>query len=135
MPQLNTWLATRAVANHQLGTTRCYVVVQDKRTIGFYGLAAGALEHVQAASKIRRNMPDPIPVIILGRLAVDVSFQGKGLGAALLLDALQRTQGIADTVGVRAMLVNAKNQRAADFYERFRFVPSPLSKLTLMQLV
>jgi GNAT superfamily N-acetyltransferase len=135
VPALNDWLSSRAWVNHVSGASRCYVVAESDGIAGYYSLSASSLEHAQATGKIRRNMPNPIPVAILGRLAVDIAHQGRGVGAAMLLDALQRTQAIADSIGIRAILLKAKDERAARFYMRFNFVPSPQDPLILMQLV
>ena len=106
-----------------------------KRIAAYYCLAAGSIQHAATPGKIRRNMPEPIPVLVLGRLAVDVGFQKRGLGPMLLLHALERTQELAQTAGIRASLVHAKDEEAAEFYKRFGFVESPLDPLMLMLMV
>jgi GNAT superfamily N-acetyltransferase len=100
--------------------------------VGYYALATGAVSAQEATGKIRRNMPDPIPVMVLGRLAVDSAFQDRGLGAALLRDSVLRTRQAADIVGIRAMLVHAISPESKRFYERYGFTPSPVDPLTLM---
>ncbi|HDC4362143.1 TPA: GNAT family N-acetyltransferase, partial [Enterobacter hormaechei] len=89
---LNDWLKQRGLKNQALGAARTFVVCKadTKQVAGFYSLATGSVNHVEVTGSLRRNMPDPIPVIILARLAVDVSFHGKGLGADLLHDAVLR---------------------------------------------
>jgi GNAT superfamily N-acetyltransferase len=131
-PALNDWLRKRALSNHLIGASRSYVIVEERRIIGYYCLSAGSIAHAAVPGKIRRNMPDPIPLIVMGRLAVDLKFQGRGLGPALLLHALEQTRELAKIAGVRALLVHAKDETAAHFYKRFGFVASPLDELTLM---
>ena len=88
--------------------------------------------HAAATGKTRRNMPDPVPVVLLGRLAIDSASQGKGLGADLLRDAVLRTLGAAESIGVRALLVHALSDKAKAFYQRYGFHPSPIEPMTLM---
>lgn len=132
VPALNDWLKKRALVNHLSGASRSYVATVDRRIAAFYCLSAGAIQHAAAPGNIRRNMPEPVPVIVMGRLAVDVGFQGRGLGPALLQHALERTQELAKGAGIRALLVHAKDEVAAKFYGRFGFVPSPLDAMTLL---
>ena len=130
---LSDWLRRRAHANQGAGASRTYVVADDRmRVLGYYALAAGAVSHVQATGAIRRNMPEPIPVLVLGRLAVDRSQQGRALGAALLKDAVLRTLAVASEIGVRASLAHAVNETAKAFYLRHGFVDSPVDALTVM---
>jgi GNAT superfamily N-acetyltransferase len=130
---LNDWLKRRAMTNQLSGASRTFVVTDHAgRVYGYYALAAGALSHQAATGSIRRNMPDPIPVLVLARLAVDQQAQGIKLGAALLQDAVNRAQGVAQNAGVRALLVQALHERARQFYEHYGFQPSPLHALTLM---
>ena len=129
---LNTWLKRRALLNHLSGASRTYVAMSGKRIAAYYCLAAGSIQHAATPGKIRRNMPEPIPVLVLGRLAVDVGLQKRGVGPMLLLHALERTQEVAQTAGIRALLVHAKDEEAAEFYKRFGFVESPLDSLVLM---
>ena len=132
VPVLNDWLRRRALVNHLSGASRTYVAAEGNRIAGFYCLSAGAIEHASAPGKIRRNMPEPIPVIVMGRLAVDLAYQHKGMGPALLQHAMERAQQTAETIGIRALLVHAKDERAAALYAKFGFVPSPLDPLMLM---
>ena len=129
---LNTWLKRRALLNHLSGASRTYVAMSGKRIAAYYCLAAGSIQHATTPGKIRRNMPEPIPVLVLGRLAVDLGFQKRGVGPMLLLHALERTQEVAKVAGIRALLVHAKDEEAAEFYKRFGFVESPLDPLMLM---
>lgn len=132
IPVLDDWLRRRALANEKGGASRTYVVCTGHRVIGYYALAAGAVAAAAAPGRIRRNMPDPVPVMVLGRLAVDSEHQGTGLGRALLRDAVLRTLQAADIAGIRALLVHAISEKAKGFYERCDFRPSPLDPMTLM---
>src|SRR5438876_8245354 len=104
-PELDTWLKRRALQNEALGTSRTYVVTAAGRVVGFYALANGAVAHKDVSAKTRRNMPDPIPVMVLARLAVDKAYQGHGIGSALLRDALLRTLNASQIAGIRAVLL------------------------------
>lgn len=133
-PGLNEWLKKRALKNHSNGISRVYVV-SDKETqqvIAYYCLSTGSVQRNMAPGAYRRNAPESLPVIILGRLAVDQAWAGKGLGAALLKDAIYRTENIAHQVGVRALMVQALDDNARNFYIKFAFVPSPVQPLTLL---
>jgi GNAT superfamily N-acetyltransferase len=132
-PVLNEWLRKRALVNHLSGASRSYVVTIGHRIVGYYCLSAGAIQHAAAPGNIRRNMPEPIPVIVIGRLAVDVSMQGMGVGGGLLQHALDTTTTLARSAGIRALLVHAKDEAAARFYGKYGFVQSPLDPL--MQMV
>ena len=132
VPALDDRLRRRAVPNQESGASRTYVVCAGKRVVGYYALAAGAVAPADATGRARRNMPDPVPVMVIGRLAVASSFQGRGLGRALLRDAVLRTLQAADIVGIRALLVHAVSEEAKRFYERCGFRPSPLDSMTLM---
>lgn len=132
---LNDWLKKRALVNHLSGASRTYVATADRRVAGFYCLAAGSILHIQAPGSIRRNMPEPVPVVVMGRLAVDARFQKRGVGPLLLLHAAEQTKELAKGLGIRALLVHAKDEQAAHFYKRFGFVESPVDRLTLMTLV
>jgi GNAT superfamily N-acetyltransferase len=132
VPLLDDWLKRRAHSNQASGASRTYVVTEDGRVVGYYCLASGALGVVDAPGPIRRNMPDPIPMVILGRLAVDKSAQGGGLGAALLQDATIRAAEAAAIIGVRGILVHAISDKAKAFYEYYGFVSSPTMPMTLV---
>lgn len=130
---LDGWLKRRALANQMSGATRTFVVAgQDGRVYGYYAMAAGAVSHQMATSGVRRNMPDPIPVMVLARLAVDHRAQGVKLGAALLQDAVNRAVAVSQNAGVRALLVHALHDRAKQFYEHYGFQASPQHPMTLM---
>ena len=129
---LNDWLKRRALLNHISGASRTYVASAGKRIVAYYCLSAGSIQHAAAPGSIRRNMPEPIPVLVLGRLAVDSGFQKRGVGPKLLLHAIERTQELANGAGIRALLVHAKDEQAAHFYKRFGFVESPIDPLILV---
>ncbi len=131
-PALDDWLKRRALANEETGGSRTYVVCVGRRVIGYYALATGGVAHEGAPGRIRRNMPDPIPVMVLGRLAVDRGYQDRGLGAGLLRDAILRTLQAAELGGIRAILVHAISEEAKRFYERSGFIVSPMDPMTLM---
>ena len=133
-PSLDDWLRRRALANQVEGASRTYVVTtrEGGTVVAYYCLAAGSLEAKAAPWRVRRNMPDPIPVSVLGRLAVDRGHGGAGLGTALLRDAVHRSAVAARTIGIRAVLVHALNERAAAFYERRGFQASPKAPLMLV---
>jgi GNAT superfamily N-acetyltransferase len=132
-PVLNDWLKQRALVNQASGARRTFVVADaGQRVLGYYALAAGAVAQREASGGIRRNMPDPIPVMVLGRLAVDRRAQGQQLGGALLKDAVLRCLRVAQDAGVRALLVHALNEEARAFYVHYGFAASPANPMTLM---
>jgi GNAT superfamily N-acetyltransferase len=132
VPELDVWLTRRALANEASGASRTYVVSADGRVVGYYALATGAVAQQHATGKVRRNMPEPIPVMVLGRLAVDLAHQGRGLGSALLRDALLRMLNAATIVGIRAVLLHAVSDDVRRFYEGAGFSRSPVDPMTLM---
>jgi GNAT superfamily N-acetyltransferase len=132
VPGLDDWLKRRARANQASGASRTYVVADGVWVIGYYCLASGAIAVTDAPPALRRNMPDPIPVTVLGRLAIDRKLQGAGWGAALLQDAVLRTVQAAQIVGARGLLVHAISEPAKAFYERYGLVPSPTNPMTLV---
>jgi len=129
---LDDWLRRRALANQMSGASRTYVLCRGSRVIGYYGLAAGAIAIAEAPSRVRRNMPDPIPMTVLGRLAIDQTAQGKGIGRLLLRDAILRVQQAASIIGIRGLLVHALSPAAKRFYESSGFLESPSSPMTLL---
>src|ERR1700758_4242683 len=131
-PTLHDWLRRRARQNEESGASWTYVACVGKRVVGYYALAMGAVAHAEAPERIRRNMPDPVPVMVIGRLAVDQTAQGRALGPALLRDAVLRTVQAAEIAGIRAILVHAISERAKRFYEKCGFIASPVEPMTLM---
>ena len=131
-PALDDWLRRRALANEERGSSRTYVVCVGKGVVGYYSLAVGAAAHVDAPGRVKRNMPDPVPVMVLGRLAVDKDFQGRGIGSGLLRDAVLRTMQAAEIAGIRAILVHALSDAAKHFYQHHGFIASPIDPMTVM---
>ena len=126
---LTTWLQKRALVNASSSASRCYVVCDDEQqVIGYYALAAGSAASEAAPGRLRRNMPDPLPVIVLGRLAVHTDWAGKGIGSGLLKDAVLRSIQAADLIGVRALMCHAIDDDAKAFYLKHGFVASPLDE-------
>jgi GNAT superfamily N-acetyltransferase len=131
-PVMNNWLKRRALGNQSSGASRTFVVADDAHIVyAYYALAAGAVDHATAAS-VRRNMPDPVPVMVLARLAVDRGYHGKGLGADLLRDAILRTARLAQEIGIRALVVHALHDHARRFYLHHGFSESAIDPLVLM---
>jgi GNAT superfamily N-acetyltransferase len=132
VPPLDDWLRRHALYNEIEGGSRTYVTAAGLRVAGYYSLAAGSLRKELASGRVRRNMPEPVPVVLLGRLAVDRQWQGAGLGAFLLRDAVLRMAQAARTIGVRAMLVHAISDTAKAFYEHNGFHASSVDPMSLM---
>ena len=134
--ELNRFLIRHALANQRAASAQTYVVAQDRKVLGYYGLAAGAVTHDQATERVKKAQArHAIPVILLARLAVDETLQGQGIGPALLKDALLRAASAADTIGARALLVHARDNQAKSFYEHFAFEPSPTDPLHLFLIM
>lgn len=129
---LDEWLKRRALHNQSAGASRTYVVTDGDRVVAYYALASGALATSAATGKVRRNMPDPIPMAILGRLAIDQAYQGKGLGRALFRDAALRVLSAAETIGIRGLLVHAISDEAVAFYQALGLTASVSEPRTLM---
>jgi GNAT superfamily N-acetyltransferase len=121
-----------ALSNEETGASRTYVVCSAGRVVGYFLLASGGVASAKAPGRVRRNMPDPLPVMIVGRLAVDQSCQGRNIGPSLLRDAVLRTLQAAKIGGIRAILVHAISEEAKRFYERYGLAVSPVDPMTLM---
>lgn len=132
---LDGWLRRRAKANQVSGASRTYVVCEEKRVIGYYALASGAITVESTPGRFKRNMPNPMPVAVLARLAVDRSWQGRGIGRALFRDAARRIAHAAETIGIRGIVVHAISEDARKFYLALGFDPSPGEPMTLMVTV
>ncbi len=134
---LDRFLKRHALVNQKASSAQTYVVCRGGwRVVGYYSLAVGAVEHADAPERIGKGLArHPIPVMLLARLAIDKSEQGRGLGKALLKDALLRTAQAADIAGMRAMLVHAKDDEARAWYESFDFEPSPTDPFHLFLLM
>jgi GNAT superfamily N-acetyltransferase len=131
-PSLDEWLKKRALKNQVSGASRCFVITDSRAVVGYYCLSAGAISHEAAPKAMRRNMPDPLPVVLLGRLAIDRRYHNRGLGQALMRDALLRAVHVASDTGVFAVLVHALSDAAKRFYLSRGFVESPLQPMTLI---
>lgn len=132
-PDLSNWLIDRARKNHREGASRCFVVCDDQQNvIGYYALAAGAVSHALVPGSVRRNMPDPIPVAVLGRLAVHTDWARQGIGQGLLKDAIQRTLQTSQQMGIRVLLCHAIDEAAKAFYLQHGFIESPIDPMTVM---
>lgn len=135
-PELNDWLRRFALVNQRSDSVRAYVAHRDGRVVGYYALTTGSADRSTVPTRIGRGLPNhPVPLIVLARFAVDRDEQGQGLGAALLKDALLQVVRAADTIGVRALVVHAKDDEARRFYEHFDFDPSPTDPLHLFLLL
>jgi GNAT superfamily N-acetyltransferase len=129
---LDDWLKRRALKNQSSGASRCFVLCDRGAVVGFYSLSAGGIHHENAPKPMRRNMPDPLPILLLGRLAIDRRHHNQGLGHALLRDAMLRSVRVAADAGVFAILVHALSEPAKRFYLSRGFVESPLQPMTLL---
>ena len=129
---LDDWLKRRARANQVSGASRTYVVCEGKRIVAYYALASGVIAIENAPGRFKRNMPDPIPVAVLARLAVDKGWQGQGIGRALFRDAARRVAQAADIIGIRGIVVHAISEEAKSFYVSLGFDASPSEPMTLM---
>jgi len=129
---LDDWLKRRAYKNQAADASRIFVACEAAKVIGYYALASGGVEIAAAPGRFRRNMPEPIPVVVLGRLAVSHSHKGQGLGRALFRDSAKRVLHAADSIGIRGILVHAISEDAKAFYIALGFEPSPLEPMTLM---
>ena len=134
---MNRWLLDHARQSSSAGSARTYVVVdaEQQRVVGYHALAAAAVSPADATIRARRGQPKhPIPAVLLARLAVDVSVQGRGLGAFLLRDAMTRALSASEQIGARVLLVHALHEQARSFYERWGFERSPTDPLNLQML-
>ena len=135
VPSLDDWLRRRALRNQNTGASRTFVLCDAAEVVGYYALAASAVAPDAAPGRFRRNMPDPIPVIVLGRLAICRSHHGQGLGRLMFQDLARRVVQAASTIGVRGLLVHAISDEAKTFYQRLGLDPSPIEPMTLMVTV
>jgi GNAT superfamily N-acetyltransferase len=131
-PSLDDWLIRRARANQFSGASRTFVACVATRVVGYYALASGAITTEGTPGRFRRNMPNPIPVVVLARLAVDRDFHGRGIGRALFRDAALRVSHAADTIGIRGIVVHAISEEARKFYLALGFDASAHEPMTLM---
>ena len=129
---LDSWLLRRARSNQVTGATRTFVVSDGTRVVAYYALAAGGITAANAPGRFRRNMPDPIPIVLLARIAIDASLQGQGIGRALIGDCAYRVAHAADTLGIRGIVTHAISEPAKAFYLAVGFEPSPGDPMTLL---
>ena len=127
---LNDWLRKYALKNEGRAS-RCFVTCSSRVVVGFYCLAAGSVEPLDVPGALKRNMPSIIPVLVLGRMAVDKQYQGHGIGGALLKDALRRAATVSTDIGAAAVLVHAIDSEAVPFYVQYGFQAFPEGTLTL----
>ena len=133
---LNRFLIRYALQNQQAGASQTYVAVADEKIVGYYTLVVGHVEYSDAPERLTKGLArHPVPIMLLARLAIAISWQGKGLGAGLLKDAMLRTLQAADIAGIRAFAVHAKDDQAKAFYEHFDFVASPVDPYHLFRLL
>jgi len=132
---LDRWLKQRALKNQATGASRTFVLCEGRRVLAYYALASNAVAAGEATGRVKGNMPDPVPVVVLGRLAIDQSLQGQGMDRALIRDACLRVIAAADAIGIRAMVVHALSEDARAFHERIGFDSSALDRMTLMATV
>ncbi len=129
---LDTWLSTKAIKNQKANASRTYVACDNERVIAYYVLASSSVDGSSTTGRFRRNMPNPVPVVILGRLAIDLAYQHQGIGRALVRDAGLRVIQAAETIGIRGLLVQAISTKAKEFYEKLGFEPSLIDPMILM---
>ena len=135
-PELDRFLIRHALRAQQMNSSQTYVGLCGQTVIGYYTIVAGEVRHADAPERVTKGMPRyPIPLLVLARLAVHSCWQGRGIGAGLLLDALGRTLQVADMVGIRALAVHAKDDTAARIYRHFGFMPSPIDSWHLFMLI
>jgi len=133
-PVLDEWIKHRGLKNQSMGAARTFVVCRENASlvVGFYSLATGSVTHAIAPGSLRRNMPDPVPVIILARLGIDAGYHGHGLGADLLHDAVLRCCRVAENIDVRAVMVHALSDSVRQFYLNHGFIPSQTQERTFV---
>lgn len=130
---LDEWLRKRALKNQTSGVSKTFVICENTNSvIGYYAIATGSVERIVAPRNFSRGMPDPIPVIVLARLAIDQHYQGQKLGSFLLKDAMLRALNISSQVGIRGLLVHAISEDAKKFYQRYGFFESSFEPMTLV---
>ena len=135
-PALTDWLVRHARQAQGSGSAKTFVVADDDRVAGYFSLTVGQIDTLDASARVRKGMGQyPLPVVILARMAVPTSDQGRGIGFGLLQDAIRRTMLIAEQAGIRAMLTHPIDEVAARFYSRFGFIASPLRERQLLLLL
>jgi GNAT superfamily N-acetyltransferase len=133
---LNNFLKKFAYSSQQSNSSKTYVGIKDNEIVGFYTIVAGAVVYDDAPERIKKGLArHPIPIAILARIAVAKEHQGRGVGAGLIKDAMTRVASIAETIGIRAFVAHAKDEKARSFYEHFGFASSPTNQLHLFILI
>lgn len=133
---LNRFLVRHALQSQQSHASQTYLALADEQVVGFYTLVVGDIEYIDAPARLVKGLGRyPVPLMVLARLAVAVTWRGKGLGAGLLKDAMRRTLHAADIAGIRALAAHAKDDEARTFYERYDFVPSPADPYHMLLLL
>lgn len=133
-PELDEWLLKRALINQANGATKTHVVEADGRVVGYFALASIAIAQQNVKGRARRNMPNPIPAVLLARFAIDQKHQGEGLGSAMLAAAIETAREAAERIGIACMIVHAKDEDARNFYIHHEFEPSPTDPMHLILL-
>jgi len=134
--ELNRYLLRYAAQNQQAGAAQTYVGLVGEKVVGYHTLAVGHVTREEAPERLTKGLArHPLPIMLLARLAVDIRWQGQGIGKALLRDAMQRTLQAAEIAGIRALAVHAKDEAAVAFYQKFDFIPSPTDPLHLFVLL
>lgn len=131
-PSLDDWLQKKALANQKSGATKTYVVIQNRQVIGFYSLALASINRAEAPGRMKHNVPESLPMMLLARLAVKTDCQGQGIGPGMLKDAIQRTVLVSQQAGVMGLLAHALDEKAKQFYTQYGFRESPMHPLTLI---
>ena len=133
-PELDEWLLKRTLINQANGATKTHVVEADGRVVGYFALASIAIAQQNVKGRARRNMPNPIPAVLLARFAIDQKHQGEGLGSAMLAAAIETAREAAERIGIACMIVHAKDEDARNFYIHHEFEPSPTDPMHLILL-
>ncbi|WP_460188706.1 GNAT family N-acetyltransferase [Thiomicrorhabdus hydrogeniphila] len=128
---LNDWLQEKALKNDRGDASRCFVICDDNKVIGYYAFSTGSVEQKEVAGALKRNMPNPIPVLVLARLAIDNKYQGQSFGKHLLKDCLLRSIAVSEHVAFKALMVHAIDEKAKECYMNLGFIESPTNDLTV----
>lgn len=128
---LNDWLQEKAIKNEREDASRCFFICDDNKVIGYYAFSTGSIEQKDMPGGLKRNMPNPIPVLVLGRLAIDKKYQGQSFGKHLLKDGLLRSIAVSEHVAFKALMVHAIDEKAKEYYMNFGFFESPTNDLTV----
>lgn len=130
---LDNWLTEKALKNEVGNASRTYVVCVEDVVVAYYSLHTGSVQHAVVTAKLKRNMPDPLPALVMGRLAVDIKHQGNNLAVDLIKEVYLKAIQASELVGIKVLLVNALNERIVSFYEKFGFIQSKTDPLLLFK--